>query len=155
MNKDVELSVKGRKDAIFNYFEVNDDSIKQKADELFKRIEEFAKDCKDSPDFEAKFASSDLNQEYISLMTEVGTKCKSKVYTADPSDTRSDADIIKEDVEYEMKEAVDSMGRRVRRDANEKMLKEARSTPIIGDILEVKQYNDMFGRFKKKKNNDE
>ena len=150
MKNDVKLSVNGRKDAIFNYFEVNDEGIKQKVEDLFKRIEEFAKDCKDSTDFEAKFATSELNQEYINIMTEVGTKCKSKVYTADPSDTKSDADIIKEDVEYEMKEAVDSMGRRVRRDANEKMLSEARSTPIIGDVLEAKQYMDLFGKFKKK-----
>ena len=155
MKNDVKLSVNGRKDAIFNYFEVNDEGIKQRVDDLFKRIEEFAKDCKDSTDFETKFASSDLNQEYINLMTEVGTKCKSKAYTVDQSEMPSEADIIKEDIEYEMKDAVDSVGRRVRRDANEKMLSEARSTPIIGDVLEAKQYMDFFGRFKKKKDKDE
>lgn len=150
MKDDVKLSINGRKDSMFQYFEITDD-IKVKIDDLFKRIEEFGKTCTDSTDFETKFASSDLNQEYINLYTEIGTKCKSKIATAETVDVKKE---ILEDVDYEMKEAVDSVGRRARRKANEELMSKARSTPIIGDVLEAKQYHDLFSRFKKNKDDD-
>lgn len=154
MNKEVEASIKGRKDAFFNFYDITDADLKKKIEDYFKEVEEFGKGCSGSADFEAKFASSELNQKYVDLFTEVGTKCKPKNVELPETEEVSAKDLAKEELDYEMKEAVDSAGRAVRRKANEKMLSEARSTPILGDIMEAKQHYDLFSRFKKK-NKDE
>ena len=60
MDQYVKVSIDSRRDTIFNSFNVND-KFKKKIDDLFKKIEELGKTCKDSADFEAKFAASSLN----------------------------------------------------------------------------------------------
>ena len=76
MNDLVKASIEGRKNAIFSAYDITEQSIIDKIEDLFKRINEFGETCTDSMDFESKFASSELNQEYVELFTEIATKCK-------------------------------------------------------------------------------
>lgn len=140
MDESVKISISSRKDAFYKTFDINDADIKKEIDDLFKEIEAFGKSCKDSLDFENKFASSDLNQKYIDLLTKVGTKCPSINY---------------QNMEYEEEdkkaEFIDDAKRAVRRRVKEEATQKARGLPIIGDAMEVKQNIDLLNRFKKDK----
>ena len=95
MNEYVKGSIDGRRMAFSSAYELTD-VYKKKVDELFKKIEEFGKDCSDAMDFETKFMASPLNTEYTNLFTEVSQKCK---YILPPpverDDIKSDKDELK------------------------------------------------------------
>jgi hypothetical protein len=147
MNEIVKASINGRKEAFFNAYEINDDEIKAKIEDLFKRINTFGEEHE--ANFEADFLSSPLNQEYIDLFTFVATRCKAKVYESS-NNVKSDSDYVKDEIaseiKYQAKEATFPLRRKVR----EKVESEMRDLPIIGDAMTVKQHVDFFGRFKKK-----
>lgn len=152
MNDLVKMSIDGRKNAIFSAYNITEQSIKDKIENLFNKINELGESCVDNMDFESKFASSNLNQEYIDLFTEIATKCTQIVRENQGNrHVKSDAEKIVDDVaseiRYQVKDATLPMRRQMRQEAYDK----ARNTPIIGEIMEAKQYADFFGRFKKKK----
>ena len=151
MNDLVKTSIESRKNAIFSAYDIKDQSIIDKMEDLFRRINELGESCKDSMDFESKFASSELNQEYINLFTEIATKCPPIVRQTEERHVKSDAECIAEDIaseiKYQVKDATLPLRRQMRQEAYDK----ARNTPIICEIMEAKQYADFFGRFKKKK----
>ncbi len=155
MNDVVKISIDGRKNAIFSAYDIKDQSIIDKVEDLFRRINELGETCKDSMDFESKFASSQLNQEYIQLFTEIATKCPQIVRQTETKHVKSDAEYIAEDVASEIRYQVKDATLPLRRQVHEEALKTARNTPIIGEIMEAKQYADFFGRFKKKKKDKE
>lgn len=155
MNDVVKISIDGRKNAIFSAYDIKDQSIINKIEDLFRRINELGETCKDSMDFESKFASSELNQEYIQLFTEIATKCPQIVRQTEERHVKSDAECIAEDVASEIRYQVKDATLPLRRQVHEEALKTARNTPIIGEIMEAKQYADFFGRFKKKKKDKE
>lgn len=100
---DIKTAIKSRKDAFFTAYDIKDETIIAKIDDLFARIEEFGKSCSDYMDFETKFAQSPLNQEYIAMFTEVATSQTSKLQPVqDNPNTESDA-------EYYAKEAADDL----------------------------------------------
>lgn len=154
MNEYVKTSIDARKEVFFTAYDIKDKSIENKIDDLFKKIYEFGESCNDAMDFENKFQSSELNNEYINLFTEVATKCKAKTIESTPNDVKSTseqiADEISSDARYYMNEATMP----ARRKARERVESEMRSTPIIGDAMEIKQHMDFFGRFKRKKGDE-
>ena len=105
-------------------------------------------------DFENKFASSQLNQEYIQLFTEIATKCTPIArQTEGNRHIKSDGEYIMEDIASEIKYQAKNATEPIRRQMRQETYNATRNMPVIGEILEAKQYYDFFSRFKKKKNN--
>ena len=78
MDKYIKLSIDSRKNAISATYDV-DTEMNKKIDKLFDKIEKIGTNCKDVGDFEAKFAASPLNQQYLDLFTEIATSGQAKV----------------------------------------------------------------------------
>lgn len=143
MDNLIKSSIESRKNAIFASYDVKDPGNLKNIEEFFKKVEDFAKDCKDVSDFETKFASSPLAQEYSSLFVQI-------------MQTESTADgtppTIEENNEYTVQDELkDDLERRVRRKARQDAYDVARDVPIIGDAMTAKQHFDFFSRFRKKK----
>ena len=156
MNDLVKTSIESRRTAIFNAYEITDQNLINKIEDLFRRINEFGETCADNMDFETKFATSELNQEYIQIFTEIATSCPQKAQeTVENRQVKSDAQYVLEDVESEIKYQVDSATMPMRRQMREEAERNARNAPVIGEIMEAKQYADLFGKFFKKKKKDE
>ncbi len=151
MNDLVKTSIDGRKNAIFSAYNVTEQSIIDKINDLFRRINEFGESCVDNMDFETKFATSSLNQEYIGLFTEIATTCTPIVRQVEERQVKSDEEYRKEEIQSEIRYQAREATMPVRRQMHEETLKAARNAPVIGEVLEAKQYMDFFGRFKKKK----
>lgn len=124
-------------------YELTEDA-KKDIDELFKRIEEFGNTCKDAMDFEAKFASSPLNQEYIDMFTKVAKKCKVK--GLDDGGSGKGKKVL-EDIESDAKYLADDLTMPARRQARMKMDSKLRSTPLG----KIEQANNTFWLFKRLK----
>ena len=149
MNDLIKASIEARRAALFNSYEIEDISIKNEIENLFNRIIEFGETCIDTMDFETKFASSTLNQEYIALFTKIATTCKSKITESaedDDIEIIEDEIDLKSEMQYELKEATQPIRGQLYRKAYD----EARDIPVIGDALNIKQHIDFFGKFKKK-----
>ena len=150
MDEYVKGCIKGRKDIFTNNYEIKDQEILKRIDDLFKRIEDFGKTCKDAGEFESKFMSSPLNQEYNDLVTEVATKCKFimkdefvDAYNEDMKQKRKDD--LKSDVKYLAKD----LTMPARRKAREEFDKKLRDTPL-GTIEQISNMKRLFNRFKRK-----
>ena len=139
---DIKTAIESRKNAFFSAYDIKDKAVLKKIDDLFARIEEFSKTCSDYADFEAKFAASPLNQEYIALFTEVAQGSTSKLQPIDdtPKDTRSDAEIIADealdDARFAAKEALSPL----RHEAYEARTKLLRSTKVGEAIFNIKNH---------------
>ena len=142
MNDIKTCCIDSRKSAITSTYTGNDEKILNMINDFFKRLEEFAKDCSDVSDFETKFQSSPLSQEYSALFTKV---------MGGGIDAKAEAS---EAVAYAAEDIVDSVSLRARRKTREQVESGLRNTPIIGDVMEAKQHFDLFSRFKKKKDED-
>ena len=156
MNDLVKGSIESRRQAVFSAYNVTDTALIEKIENLFTRITEFGESCTDAMDFETKFASSELNQEYIQLFTEIATSCDPIIReSADDASVvdegASKFDEIADDIRYEMKQASMPIRRKMRQEAYDT----ARDIPVIGEIMTAKQHIDFFSRFKKKKEKDE
>ena len=114
---------------------------KQMVDNFFKRLEEFANTCSDVTDFETKFASSPLASEYTELFQSIMTNGEEE-----PEEKSLGAEI--------RDEVVDDVTRAARRQARQEAYDKARDIPVVGEALEVKQYADFFGRFRRKKDDE-
>ena len=156
MNDLVKTSIEGRKNAIFSAYDITDQNTIGKIEDLFSRINELGETCTDSMDFESKFASSQLNQEYIQLFTEIAKNCKPIVRDSQGNRrVKSDGEYIAEEVASEIRYQARNATEPIRRQARQEVYDKARNTPVIGDIMYAKQLTDFFGRFKKKKEKDE
>lgn len=152
MDEQIRNSIDVRKNSIYDYYNLND-AMNSKVEDYFKRVEEFAGDCKDVADFETKFQASPLSQEYMGLFTELATSCTPKGAIKGQMDAFKQRDFkqdFEEDLEYQLKDA--SMP--ARRAAREQVDRQLRSTPILGDAIQAKQTFDLFGKFRRKKNDD-
>ena len=155
MDQIVKSSIDGRKQAFYTAYNITDKELIEKIEELFTRINEFGEECSDAGEFETRFQSSPLNKEYIDMFTLVASKCPANNIQSEANPnvtTTSDqvADEISSEIRYQVNEATMP----ARRKAREKMESEMRSTPIIGDAMEIKQHGDFFGRFRKKKDEE-
>jgi hypothetical protein len=139
MNDSVKASVDSRKTAIYNAYDINKDDVKAKVEDLFKRIEEFAATCSDSMNFETKFASNPLNQEYIEIFTFVATNCPTKLQP------------VTENAASDVKYMVDDLSSPMRHQAYQATYDAARDVPVLGEVMTAKQHFDFFSRFKRKK----
>lgn len=135
----IKNCIESRKTAIYCTYTGDNPQLIEKIENYFKKMEEFAKNCSDVSDFESKFATSPLAQEYTDLFTEIMSEG-----TKEESLGGSVAKDIGTDI-------ADSMARRARRQARQEVYDQVRDVPGIGQALEVKQYADFFGRFRKKK----
>ena len=162
MNELVKNSIDSRKNAIYNGYNITEQRMIEKIEDLFKRINEFGESCIDSMDFESKFASSALNQEYIKLFTEIATNCQQIVRQSEENrHIRSDAEYAAEEIASEVRYQARNITEPIRRQARQEAYDTARDMPIVGDIMQAKQIADVFGGFKrmigknKKKNKED
>ena len=155
MNEYVKTSIDGRKMAFSSAYELTD-VYKKKVDELFKRIEDFGKDCKDAMDFETKFMASPLNKEYTDLFTEVAQNCKYILPPVQETEGgRSNKQAVMDEVMSDVKYAVKDATMPARRAAREKFDSEMRKTPL-GAIEQASNTAWVVKRlFGKKKKDDE
>ena len=149
MNEYVKQSIEGRRMAFSSAYELTD-TYKKKVDELFKRIEEFGKDCNDAMDFETKFMSSPLNKEYTDLFTEVASNCK---YILPPpverTDIKSDKEQLRDEAISDAKYIAKDLTLPARRAAREAFDKKMRDTPL-GQIEQASNTASLLGRLFKK-----
>ena len=143
MEASVKSSIDSRKSSFEMSYELTDE-VKKDIDELFSRIEEFGNSCKDAMDFEAKFASSPLNQEYIDMFTKVAKKCKVKGLE-DDGDSKGKR-ILKE-AGSDAKYLADDLTMPARRQARMKFDQKMRNTPLG----KVEQANNTLWLFKRLK----
>ena len=156
MNEYVKQSIDGRKMAFSSAYELTD-VYKKKVDELFKRIEEFGKDCTDAMDFETKFMASPLNTEYTNLFTEVASNCKYILPPpVDNPDVKSDKEQVVDEVLSDAKYIAREISMPARRKAREAFDSKMRDTPL-GKIEQASNtmwvVKRLFG--KKNKSDDE
>ena len=157
MNDLVKNSIESRKNSIFNSYNITDQNLIEKIENLFIRINEFGESCTDNMDFETKFASSTLNQEYIQIFTQIATTCTPIVRQTEERKVKTDEEYMKEEVESEIRYQVKDATLPIRRQIRQESYSAALKTPIIGDIIGAKNQIDFFSRFKpkKKKSKDE
>lgn len=156
MNDMVKNTIDARKNAFYSAYNIVDESLKNKIEELFTRIYESGESCQDAMDFETKFASSPLNQEYINLFTEVASNSEPIQYTGHnqveaKSTSQQVLDEVKSNIDYAIKDATLP----ARRAARQAAYDTARDIPVVGEIMTAKQHIDFFARFRKKKEKDE
>ena len=155
MDQGVKASIDARKQS-FEASYILTDEIKKEIDSLFKKIEEFGKTCKDSMDFENKFASSPLNNEYIAMFTKVGQSCKVKQLSGDDDEdleTESKGKRILKEMNSDAKYLADDLMRPARRQARMEMDSKLRSTPL-GKIEQANNTFWLLKKFKKPKKVD-
>ena len=142
LSMDIKTAIEGRKAAFFSAYDITDQKIKAKIDELFTRIEEFGKTCKDYADFETQFAVSPLNQEYINLFTEVATTSQSKMQPVDdtPKDTRTDAEILADEALDDARFAVKEATSPLRHQAHEASTQALRSTKVGNALFNINNH---------------
>ena len=156
MNENVKVCIKSRLDAIYNAYEINNDDVKNKIVDFSMKMEDLGYSCKDSMDFETKFASSPLNQEYTDLFTYIAASCPCKLQPVqDNPDAKSNGEVIAENAASDLKYMADDLTQPMRHQAYQETYDAARDVPVLGEALNVKQHFDFFSRFKKKKNEED
>lgn len=149
MNEYVKQSIDGRKLAFTSAYEL-DDVYKKKVDELFKKIEDFGKDCTDAMDFETKFMASPLNTQYTNLFTEVSSNCKYILPPpVDNPDVKSDKEQVRDEVLSDAKYIAKELSMPARRKAREAFDSKMRDTPL-GKIEQARNTAWLFKRIFKK-----
>lgn len=166
MNEQVKQSIDARKNAILNSYKL-DAKMQAKVDELFSEIEKFGAGCADAGDFEAKFAASPLNTQYMNLFTEIATASVSGVAASAADDTTASiaggmaAGAAEEVARMAVRNATGGAVPTTRAAANQKVYDAARDIPVVGNAIDLgqkasyaKHLGKMFG-FGKKKDEEE
>jgi len=157
MDEYVKQSIDARKNAIFVAYKV-DDAMNKKIETLFSEIEKLGKEAKDAMDFEAKFAASPLNQQYLDLFTEVATNSApaNAPEVTKPKVGKTIAGGVAAGV---AESALDDITRRVvptRAAVHQKAYDAARDIPGVGEALDISQkagYAMHLGKLFRKKDN--
>ena len=149
MNEYVKQSIDSRKIAFTNAYKLTDE-YQKKVNELFNKIEDFGRECNDAMDFETKFSTSSLNQEYIDLFSEIATKCEviTRDETLDPT-VKSDKEYLMDEVKSEAKYVIDDITMPARRKAREEFDSKLRDTPL-GKLEQASNTLSVFRRIFKK-----
>lgn len=151
MDEYIKQSIEGRKNAIGATYEVSTE-MQKKIDALFEKIEKFGAKCKDVSDFESKFATDSLNQEYMNLFTEIATGAVNKRAAGQVAESMTGG-------------VVEGMARNAlgnvvptRASARQAVDDTLRKTPVVGDVIDISQkagyvahLGKLFGGRKKKK----
>ncbi len=150
MDNIVKQSIEARRMAFEKTYEINDEVIRKQINDLFNRIEAFGENCVDAMDFETKFSSSTLNQEYTNLFTQIATKCKLiEKKDLDDSMCKSDQDYLVDEMKTDAKLLVEDLTMPARRKAREELDSKLRDTPL-GKIETAQNTLNLFGRLFKK-----
>lgn len=145
MDTYIKQSINARHDSLFNAYEINDDKTIEEIEELFKKINEFGSSCKDVGDFESKFASNSLNQEYIDLFSKVALKFPAKALTAPVYDEQAHQEsMIQDRTKHIVNEATRPIRRKIRWKIQDKM----RDTPL-GTVEQLSNLKGLFNKHKK------
>lgn len=156
MDETVKLSIDARKNAFYNAYNITDNNIKNKIEDLFNRINELGMTCSNSMNFETEFASSELNQEYINLFTEVATSCLPITYTSEPrDDIKSDAEYVMDDALSEAKYIAEDISSPMRHQAYQATYDAVRDIPGVGQVMEANQYVNLFNKVTGKNKDDQ
>lgn len=148
MNEYVKGSIDGRKIAFTNSYELTSE-YEKKVNDLFKKIEDFGKECNDVMDFETKFATSSLNEEYTNLFTEIAANCKPIIQEVSNENVKSDKEYLMDEVASEAKYIAKNLTMPARRRAREEFDKKMRDTPL-GKIEQISNTASVFKRIFKK-----
>ena len=140
MNEYVAQTIKARKDAIFNAYELNADG-KKKVDFLFEKIKKFGTKFKDVGEFEAEFAKSPLNQQYLDLFTEIATSMSAKgaASAAKPSIGGIVAGGIVGGVADRVATEAKNAVLPTRAAVHQKAYDAARDVPVLGNAIDIGQ----------------
>ena len=152
MNDVVKSCIESRRTAIFSVYDVKNEDNINKINDFFKRLEEFAEQYNDVTEFETAFASSNFNQEYMTIFTQIASTEKAKNIDVD-SYKRSPFEDVKSDDVAEMvaDEIVTGVTDKARGIAYREAYDKARDIPVVGDAIDIKNKIDFFGRFRKNK----
>lgn len=153
MDSYIKNSIELRKQAIFDYYEIKNKELLEEVEELFNRINELGHSSKDVTEFETKFANSELNTEYINLITEIAKKCKlKKEHKAETFSKEDIKDYVKEEVKDQAKylgsEAY--MNTRSVIDREYGITDKIRRTPVLGTVWEIDNQTNIIGNIKDK-----
>ena len=135
MDEYIKISIDSRKNSLFNLYEITDENIKNKIEELFKKIEEFGKTCSNAGDFEVKFATSELNTEYINMFTELSTKYTMKPQEQSVNTAKTDKEEAVEKIKDEAEYVLDNASLPARKAINKKIAGALKDVPIVGDVV--------------------
>lgn len=143
MDDIIKASIESRKNALFSAYNIKDEGNLKTIDDYFRRLEEFAKDCKDISDFESKFMTSPLAKEYSDLFVQI---------MQTETDNSGNLHDVNEGTDYTVQDEIaDDINRHMRRKARQEAYDKARDIPVLGEAMTAKQHFDFFSRFKKKK----
>ena len=136
----IETAIKSRKDAFFTAYDIKDQATIAEIEDLFNRITEFGKTCSDYMDFETKFATSPLNQEYINMFTKVATSSTSKMQPIvdEPKDEISEEERLKKEAADDARFAVKEAMSPLRHQAYEARTQALRSTKVGNALFNLK-----------------
>lgn len=150
MNDLVKNCVESRRTAIFNTYDVKNEDNINKINEFFNKLEQFAENYNDVMEFENSFASSELNQEYMNLFTEIASTETPKNINVDDYVPENPIDLDAKDVgEMFVDEVASNITTKVRGRAYRAAYDKARDIPGVGEAIDIKNKIDLFGRFKK------
>ncbi|MBR5662929.1 MAG: hypothetical protein IKX00_04735 [Bacilli bacterium] len=153
MDSGVKQAIDARHDAFKNAYELNNE-FNDEIETLFKKIYDFGNTCSDAMDFENKFMSSPLNEEYNNLFIKIGSKCPLKKYETTEVEEESKASKVFNEAASDAKYIADEVSMPARRQARMQMESKLRDTPL-GKVEQASNMFHLFKKFKKPKKTDE
>ena len=144
MNENVKNSIDARKLAFFSAYQIDDENLKKEINDLFEQINKLGLTCTDAADFENKFQSSPLNQEYMELFKKTALACKPVVIEHINDVIDDKAENIKNEVVNDLANAAADVTRPARRRIKWKIYDILRDIPIIKEFIIARQYKE-FG----------
>lgn len=147
MDQFIKNSIDARYNAFTSSYVINDD-LKKKIDDLFKKINKLGEESKDVMDFENKFASSPLNNEYTNLFTEIASSSQ-VIIPKSVDEEKSKTSEVMDEIASDAKYLVDDITMPARRKAREELDSKLRDTPL-GKIEQLSNTANVFKRIFKK-----
>lgn len=144
MNENVKNSIDARKLAFFSAYQIDDENLKKEINDLFEQNNKLGLTCTDAADFESKFQSSPLNQEYMELFKKTDLACKPVVIEHINDVIDDKAENIKNEVVNDLANAAADVTRPARRRIKWKIYDILRDIPIIKEFIIARQYKE-FG----------
>lgn len=152
MNDLVRNCIESRRTAIFNAYDVKNEDNLNKIEEFFKKLEDFANNYDDVMAFEGAFVSSELNQEYMSLFTQIATTEAPKNINVDDYKQQDSLQLSGDEIaQMAADELVEGVTSKARGIAYREAYDKVRDIPGVGDAIDIKNKIDFFGRFRKNK----
>ena len=151
-------NIRLRRDLLFNHYDLTDEAG-QKANYLFARMEQFGLTCKDQTEFETRFASSPLNDEYNRLFIEFAAFVKKPDNVPDMQQHRKNTakGIAASSARHQVKSGIKSrILNALPNSFTDWFVYGFHRIPILGDIIGAKNNMESVGRlFKDKKEMNE